>query len=365
MVIKLNWENKKEITSKSEDLKKYTPNFFKAFEYHSFKDKEKLEEFKSLQLRSNKLFWGNNLEVLYFLLNNFEEKIDLIYIDPPFFSGTNYEIKIKEDDKFYDSIAYYDHWNNDLSSYLQMLYERILLFKQILSKKGIIFIHSDWHANHYIRLILDEVFGENKFVNNIVWYYYNKYSAGKKNLPRAHDTILVYSNSSNYTFNELRIARKKPRKQLMRVNVDGVLKNVKDKNGHVRYRTVKDKKLDDVWKIPCLQPASKEWTGFPTQKHHSLLERIIKLGSNEGDLIADFFCGSGTTLAVAEKLKRRWIGCDISEYSIYLTRNRILDYQNATLKFYPFEILTNLDTNKSGIIESGFFQKEISIKRKK
>ncbi len=364
-MVKLIWQNKKENTLKSEDLKKYIPTFFKTFEYHSLNDKEKLEGFINPQFRSNKLFWGNNLDVLYFLLNNFEEKIDLIYIDPPFFSGTNYEIKIKEDDKFYDSIAYYDHWNNDLSSYLQMLYERILLFKQILSKKGIIFVHSDWHANHYIRLILDEVFGENKFVNNIVWYYYNKYSAGKKNLSRAYDTILVYSNSSNYTFNELRIPRKKPRKQLMRVNIDGVLKNLKDKNGHVRYRTVKDKKLDDVWKIPCLQPASKEWTGFPTQKHHSLLERIIKLGSNEGDLIADFFCGSGTTLAVAEKLKRRWIGCDISEYSIYLTRNRILDYQNEVHKFYPFEILTNLDTEKSNIIESGFFQKEISIKRKK
>jgi len=364
-MVKLIWDNKKEFTSKSEDLKKYIPTFFKTFEYHSFNDKEKLEGFKSPQLRSNKLFWGDNLEVLYFLLNNFEDKIDLIYIDPPFFSGTNYQIKIKEDDKFYDSIAYHDHWDNDLDSYLQMLYERILLFKQILSKKGLLFIHSDWHANHYIRLILDEVFGENRFVNNIVWYYYNKYSAGKKNLPRAHDTILVYSNSSNYTFNELRIPRKKPRKQLMRVNVDGVLKNMKDKNGHVRYRTVKDKKLDDVWKIPCLQPASKEWTGFPNQKHHSLLERIIKLGSNEGDLIADFFCGSGTTLAVAEKLKRRWIGCDISEYSIYLTRNRIIDYQNTAQKFYPFEILTNIDTNKNALIESGFFQKEISIKRKK
>ena len=92
--------------------------------------------------------------------------------------------------------------------------------------------------------------------------------------------------------------------------------------------------MDDVWKIPCLQPASKEWTGFPTQKHHKLLERIIKIGSNEGDLIADFFCGSGTSLVVAEKLKRRWIGCDISEYSIYFTKNRILNYQNETQRFY-------------------------------
>jgi adenine specific DNA methylase Mod len=246
-----------------------------------------------------------------------------------------------------------------------MLYERILLFQQLLSQTGLLFMHLDWHASHYIRVLLDEIFGKNKFVNNIIWYYYNKYSAAKKNLPRAHDNILVYSKSNNYTFNQIRLPREKPKKQLKREMVNGVLKNAKDENGHVIYRIVTDKKMDDVWKIPCLQPASKEWTGFPTQKHHKLLERIIKIGSNEGDLIADFFCGSGTSLIVAEKLKRRWIGCDISEYSIYLTKNRILDYQKEPQKFYSFEILTNLDENKNSIIESGFFQKEFSIKRKK
>ncbi|UCD01147.1 MAG: site-specific DNA-methyltransferase [Promethearchaeota archaeon] len=359
-MVNLIWKDKK-----SEDPKVFPPNFFRAFENYIFNFNEKLDKTKTSKFWSNKLFWGDSLEVLYFLINNYEEKIDLIYIDPPFFSGTNYQINIEEEDKFYNSIAYFDHWNNDLDSYLQMIYERLLLFKKILSKKGLVFIHSDWHANHYIRLILDEVFGENRFVNNIIWYYYNKYSAGKKNLPRAHDTILVYSNSSKYTFNEIRIPRKKPRKQLMRVNVEGVLKNVKDKKGHVRYRTVTDKKLDDVWKIPCLQPASKEWTGFPTQKHHDLLERIIKLGSNEGDLIADFFCGTGTTLLAAEKLNRRWIGCDISEYSIYLTRKRILDYHNKNQVEYPFEIYTHLNEEKRILIESGFFQKKISIRRKK
>ena len=147
--------------------------------------------------------------------------------------------------------------------------------------------------------------------------------------------------------------------------VNGVLKNVKDEQGHVVYRIVTDKKMDDVWRIPCLQPASKEYTGFPTQKHHDLLERIIRIGSNEGDLIADFFCGSGTSLAVAEKLGRKWIGCDISEYSIYLTKNRILDSQNETKKYYPFEILTDYSESKKKIIDSGFFQKYFTIERKK
>ncbi|MFX1296250.1 MAG: DNA methyltransferase, partial [Promethearchaeota archaeon] len=247
--------------------------------------------------------------------------------------------------------------------YLQMLYDRIRIFKELLSETGLLFVHLDWHASHYIKLILDELFGQNCFVNNIIWYYYNKYSAGKKALPRAHDDILVYSKSNEYTINELRIPRKKPRKQLMRTMVNGVLKNIKDENGHVKYRTVTDKKLDDVWKIPCLQPASKEWTAFPTQKHHKLLERVINLGSNEGDLIADFFCGSGTSLFVAEKLNRRWIGCDISEYSIYITKNRIINYKKKNHNIRPFEIYTNLTEDRKKLIDSGFFEKEIKISK--
>ncbi|MFX0003492.1 MAG: DNA methyltransferase [Candidatus Hodarchaeota archaeon] len=362
-MVKLIWNNKKD--SNQKDLKEDDLTSFKLIECYSSKVNERIDEIKNSENWLNKLFWSDNLDVLYYFLNVCKIKIDLIYIDPPFFSGVNYEIKIKEKEKIYDSIAYYDHWNRDIDSYLQMLYERIKILKELLSDKGLIFIHADWHANHYIRVILDEIFGEKRFVNNIIWYYYNKYSAGKKNLPRAHDTILIYSKSSDYTFNELRIPRKSPKKQLMREMKNGVLKNVKDKNGHVKYRLVTDKKMDDVWKIPCMQPASKEWTGFPTQKHHKLLERIIKLGSNDGDLIADFFCGSGTSLVVAEKLRRRWIGCDISEYSIYLTRKRILDYQKKNGIFYPFELYTNYSEDKEKIINSGFFQKEFIIKRKK
>lgn len=372
MMGKLIWDNKTNITK---DIT------FSKTKYNNFFDKVALDngsvEAQTLNGTThhkwkNKLFWEDNLNVLYHLLNDFEEKIDLIYIDPPFFSGVNYRIEIKEDDTNYESIAYYDHWEKDLDSYLQMLYERILLFKRLLKSSGLLFIHADWHASHYIKLILDEVFGQNRFVNNIVWYYYNKYSAGKKSLPRAHDDILVYSKSNNYTFNELREPRKKPTKQLKREMVDGVLKNAKDENGHVIYRIVTDKKLDDVWKIPCLQPASKEWTGYPTQKHHKLLERIIQLGSNENDLIADFFCGSGTTLLAAEKLKRRWIGCDISEYSIYLSQKRINKFHESKQdltkflkKFYSFEIYTKMNEYRKKIIDSGFFKKELIIKRKK
>ncbi len=368
-MVKLTWKNKTDKESDTENYLKSSLNYFKPFEFHSLFSNNKIKINSSTKSWRNQLFWGENLEVSQYLMNKFEDTIDLIYIDPPFFSGVNYKINVKEDGRNFDAIAYYDHWNKDLDSYLQMLYERIIIFKKMLANTGLFFIHSDWHASYYIKLILDEVFGEKQFINNIVWYYYNKYSAGKKKLPRAHDYILVYSKSNNYTFNEVRIPRKKPRKQLMRKMVDGVLKNVKDENGHVKYRVVTDKKLDDVWKIPCLQPASKQWTGYPTQKHHDLLKRIIKIGSNEGDLIADFFCGSGTTLIAAEELNRKWIGCDISQYSIYLTRKRLLKFHENNITGentrYPFEIFTNLSKEQKSLIKSGFFEKEIEIKRKR
>ncbi|TFG30374.1 MAG: site-specific DNA-methyltransferase [Promethearchaeota archaeon] len=368
-MVRIEWENKKDLSGRILENTQYYQDKFKKIRITSFNSSKNLIKENNTTHWTNKLIWGDNLEVLYYLLNDFKEKIDLIYIDPPFFSGTNYHIEIKSEAREFNAIAYNDYWKNDLDSYLQMLYERMVLFKKLLSKKGLIFVHLDWHASHYIRIILEEIFGQNKFVNNIVWYYYNKYSAGKQNLPRAHDDILVYSKSSSYTFNELRIPRERPKKQLKREMVNGVLKNVKDENGHVVYRLVTDKKMDDVWRIPCMQPASKEWTGFPTQKHHKLLERIIKLGSNEGDLVADFFCGSGTTLLVAEKLKRKWIGCDISEYSIYITRKRLLEFltkESKNFREHPsFETFTYLTDEHLKIINSGFFEKDIEIRRKK
>ena len=368
-MVKLNWVNKSDKNNEFEFLKAKYKNYFEKID--DLSSNNYLDYKKESENRKwiNKLFWSNNLEVAYNLLNSLEEKIDLIYIDPPFYSGVNYDIEINHEQEKFDTVAYYDKWNNGLDSYLQMLYELIILFKRLLSKKGLLFIHLDWHAAHYIRVILDEVFGSSRFINSIIWYYYNKYSAGKKNLPRAHDDILVYSKSNKYTLNEIRLPRDKPIKQLKREMVNGVLKNAKDEHGHVIYRIVEDKKMDDVWKIPCMQPASKEWTGFPTQKHHDLLERIITIGSNKGDLIADFFCGSGTTLFAAEKLSRRWIGCDISEYSIYLTRKRINNLhkkkQNSDQEFYPFETYASMSEKKKKIIDSGFFNKDLKIKRKK
>ncbi|MFX1275090.1 MAG: DNA methyltransferase [Promethearchaeota archaeon] len=365
-MVDIAWRNKNDITPNIKELKKQHETRFKQINFYSNSSPSKCQGNKSVKNWTNKLFWGDNAEVLYYLLNTFEDKINLIYIDPPFFSGTNYQIQVKGENLDYETVAYEDNWDKDLDTYLQMLYERFILFKKLLTKTGLLFVHLDWHACHPVKMILDNVFGENHFINNIVWYYYNKYSAGKKNLPRAHDDILIYSKTNNYTFNELRIPREKPRKQLKRENVNGILKNAKDENGNVMYRIVNDKKLDDVWRIPCLQPASKEWTGFPTQKHHELIERIIELGSNEGDLIADFFCGSGTTLLTAERLKRKWIGCDISKYSIHLTLNRIRKFNNNKEEnLNSIDFYTDLTEEKKDIIKSGFFEKDIKIRRKK
>lgn len=365
-MVNLNWDKKKAEQSLGELNYQYSGNIKKIKTYKVSQDKKQTRLIPTKW--KNKLFWGNNYKALRFFLQKYKQKVDLIYIDPPFYSGANYELKIEKNNETYTEEAYQDKWHQDLDSYLQMIYERLILMKKLLKDSGLIFIHLDWHASHYVKLIMDEIFGTDNFINSIVWYYYNKYSASKSNLPRAHDDILLYSKSENYKLNEIRIPREKPKKQLKRKMIDGVLKNVKDEDGHVIYRTVHDKKLDDVWKIPCMQPASSQWTGYPTQKHHKLLERIIKLGSNEQDLIADFFCGSGTTLYAAEKLRRRWIGADISQYSIYLTKKRILEYQNrnkdATLVHVPFGLYVDLDSEREKTIKSGFFEEQLKIKRK-
>lgn len=312
---------------------------------------------------ANRLYWGDNQQVMVHLLAQFAGKIDLIYIDPPFATGTDYLLKLKVGEEISKEFGYKDNWGKNLDEYLQVMYERLILMRELLADDGLLFVHLDWHSSHYIKMMLDELFNGN-FVNEIVWYYYNKYSAGKYNLPRAHDNILVYSKTNKYTFNELRIPRKKPRKQLKRESVNGVLKNVKDEKGHVVYRTVTDKKADDVWKIPCMQPASSDWTGYPTQKHPKLLERIVQIASNEGDLIADFFCGSGTTLQVAEQLKRRWIGCDNSKYAVSISLQKIkrLFEESSTNQM---ELLAIKSEKTQKDIDSGFFEKKIEILRGK
>lgn len=284
----------------------------------------------------NMLIWGDNKLILHSLLDTYRGKIDLVYIDPPFDVGADFTMEVQLGDEkdsvlkeqsLMEAVAYRDTWGKGTDSYLHMMYERLSLIRELLSDKGSIYVHCDWRVNSLLRLIMNEIFGKENFRNQITWHYYNKYSAATTCYPRAHDDILFYTKSASAIFNEVREQREAPVKQLKRVNVGGVLKNARDEDGNILYQTSEDKKVDDVWRIPQLQPASSEWTGYSTQKHHDLLERIILASSNDDSIVADFFCGSGTTLAVAERFGRKWIGADLGRFGIHTTRKRMLQVQ--------------------------------------
>ena len=276
----------------------------------------------------NRLILGDNREALACLLPEFRGAVQLIYLDPPFASDADYAVTLRSTaaGPRSRSIAYRDRWGRG-SSYVAFMGERLTLCRDLLTPSGCLFLHCDWHSNAPLRLLLDEIFGADRFVNEIVWYYYNKYSRGLHCLPRAHDTILVYGRSAAPALQPLRIQRPESRRQLVRRNVDGVLRNARDAQGRLMYRTVHDKKADDVWPIPQLQPASAEWTGYSTQKHPLLLERILELASRPGDLVADLFAGSGTTLAAAQRLNRRFVGCDLSLPAVHIAKRRLISAQ--------------------------------------
>lgn len=308
---------------------------------------------------TNKLIWGDNRLIMSSLANGPLRKeiekyggIKLIYIDPPFDVGANFSANIKIGRDVYDKepniieeIAYRDTWGKGADSFISMIYERLKLMHNLLSDDGCIYVHCDWRVNSMVRLVLDDVFGADNFRNHITWHYYNKYSKAKNCFPRAHDDILFYAKSSKNTLSKVGLTerRDKPVKQLVRENVNGVLRNKKDENGNLIHRISESKKIDDVWRIPQLQPASSVWTGYATQKHHDLIKRIICASSDEGDIVADFFCGSGTTAAVAENHGRRWIVADIGKFAIHTTRKRMISVQREMNKhnqqFRAFELL--------------------------
>ena len=296
----------------------------------------------------NKLVWGDNLLVMGSLLEKFAGKIDLIYIDPPFATGADFSFaapigesgdNVLKEQSIIEEKAYRDTWGSGLDSYLNMMADRLKLMRALLSPNGSLFLHCDWHVGHLLRALGDEVFGSDHFLNEIIWYYYNKFQGNVNKFAANHDIILWYRNGVSYQFE--RQVEKRPEgpvKQLVRVwdKETGRIVNAKGPDGKVMYRETDEKTVDDVWRIPMLQPADRtENCGFPTQKPERVLDRIIQAASRQGDLVADFFCGSGTTLAVAEKHGRRWIGCDLGRWGIHLSRKRLLGIENCR----PFEIL--------------------------
>jgi len=295
----------------------------------------------------NKLIWGDNLLVMGSLLRKFAGKIDLIYIDPPFATGADFSFKamigdgdleVDKEQSILEEKAYRDTWGRGTDSFIAMIYDRLVLMRELLADDGSVFVHCDWRMSSYLRLILDQIFDSSNFKNEIYWYYYNKMPDTRKGVfPRATDTIIWYAkDKSKSTFNPLEEKRDEPVKQLKRVKVDGRMVNAKDDKGNLIYQVRDARVVDNVWRLSMLQPADKkENLGYATQKPESLIQRIIKASSNEVGLVADFFCGSGTTLAVAEKLGRRWIGCDLGRWGIHVTRKRLLGIEDCK----PFEIL--------------------------
>ena len=212
---------------------------------------------------------------------------------------------------------------DSMMSYLIYMAIRIMEMKRILKDTGSIYLHCDPTASHYLKLMMDCVFGAKNFRNEVIWHYYNKYGAGKHVFGRNYDQIFFYSKTDDWVFNPQREKRDKHTKQLVRENINGVLKNKRDKDGKLMYRLSKDKKVDAVWKLPCLQPRSKEYTGYKTQKTTQLLRRIIKASSNKEDMVLDPFCGCATACVSAELECRQWIGIDVGPLSYQLVQARM------------------------------------------
>ena len=281
----------------------------------------------------NKIFWGDNLQVMSHLLKEYRGKIDLIYIDPPFDSKADYKKKIKmkntgtalSDTSTFEEKQYGDIWTND--EYLQFMYERFILIRELLSERGSLYVHCDWHKVHHLRMVLDEVFGPSNFRNEVIWWYLWG-GRGKTQWNSKHDNILFYSKSDNWTFNYMDVLDEHT---LMtegsknRLSYAGAMVTTKSENSEIPQ----DKVLpSDTWYIATINAMAKEKENYPTQKPEELLSKIILASSNPGDIVFDCFMGSGTTQAVAMKLGRRFIGADINLGSIQTTTKRLINVAN-------------------------------------
>ena len=318
----------------------------------------------------NRLIWGDKKYVLPSLLDDFAGKIDLIYIDPPFATGADFSyqtqvhsnegtnkssVNIGYEPNLIEQIAYRDTWGGGLDTYLRWIHETMVLLRELLAEAGSIYVHCDWHTSHYVKPSLDAIFGQDRFLNEVVWHYKSFHGNVRRYFARKHDSILVYTKSSAWVFNRQFDDNNEDTIDYSRWNdylVDGskILGNNmpmqdsrfvrfynrwvreqgrKPEPGDIVYE-VKGQSLDSVWDVKPVDPKDREERiGYPTQKPEALLRRIIGASSNPGDLVLDCFVGSGTTAAVAEKLGRRWIAADMGRFAIATTRKRLLDIPNV------------------------------------
>ena len=331
---------------------------------------------------TNKLIWGDNKLILSSLKNGpMREEIEkagglkLIYIDPPFDVGADFSFSIDvgedsltKEPNVLEDIAYRDTWGKGADSFIAMIYERLSIMRDLLSDNGSIYVHCDWRVNSYIRLAMDEIFEKENFKNNVIWHY-RRWTAGSNSFQKMHDILLFYSKSENFILNPVYVetTEGQKKKHIKGWDRNSVLIEGKRQPQLLIYDqkkvdiAVKEKQINiddyarivevntgetiapDVWKINYINSQAQERLDYPTQKPEALLERIIKASSNEGDLVADFFCGSGTTCAVAEKLGRKWIGSDLGKFAIHTTRKRMIGAQRelkqSNKNYRAFEIL--------------------------
>ena len=316
----------------------------------------------------NLLIWGDNKLVMSSLIKQgWAGKINLIYIDPPFFTGADFTIRtkigneqIEKAPSIIEERAYKDTWSGGIASYLKYMYERLVLMRELLVENGSIYVHLDWHVGHYVKVLMDEIFGYENFRNEIVVKRVKKSDPNIKRFNVATDIILFYSKTNDAVFNFIPIKKLEkeywhaldaPGQGEPRVffgkeispppgrhwmwDQEKINKAIKEGKLRLNPKTGKPEYLVSGGRTQYLD---SNWTdiqaysfnyGFNTEKNEDLLKRIILASSNPGDIVADFFCGSGTTLAVAEKLGRRWIGCDLSKFAIQVTRKRLLDIHNS------------------------------------
>ena len=283
----------------------------------------------------NMLIWGDNKLVMASLLKDFKGKIDLIYIDPPFDVGADFTMdldigdekeSIGKDQSVLEMVAYRDMWGKGTDSYLHMMYERLSLMRDLLADNGAIYVHVGWQVNSLVRVLLDDVFGADNIRDEVIWHYETTSGSPKATLIKNNATILHYSKGSSWLFNQIKEPWPETTLRKWQRDEDGRIYRVQNKFGKRFYIDPDGKAIDDVWEI-TLASRSYERVGFPTQKPEALLERIISASSNEGGLVADFFCGSGTTGVTAERLGRRWIMCDLGRFAIHTTRKRLIGLQ--------------------------------------
>ena len=335
------------------------------------------EEIVGSKEKENMVIRGECVSACAYLKEN-NIKVDLVYIDPPFASGADYaktiyvrrnpkvaeevekaEEKLEDEElRSFEEKMYGDVWNKE--AYLNWMYENLMAIKTVMSETASIYVHLDWHIGHYVKILMDEVFGEENFIDEIIWHY-EKWTAGSNMLQKNHDVIYWYSKSNEFVFNEQREVTENLKKKYENgyligggYGSNGLV--VYDENNpkakelinsgkyKVVYANTEGKPLSDVWDIPFINPMANERIDYSTQKPEKLLERIIKISSNENMVIADFFGGSGVTAKVANDLNRKFIHCDVGINSIETTRDRLIE-AGASFKIMDIKDGVNLYRN--------------------